>query len=263
MKGVELYGQVRRAVYVEGLSRREAARRFGIDPRTVAKMLAFSVPPGYRRSRQPARPKLDAFSGVIDRIVEEDKSRPAKQQHTSKRIFERLRDEYGYGGGITIVRAYVHEQRQRQREMFVPLSHQPGHAQVDFGEALAVIAGEERKIHFFAMDLPHSDACLVQAYPAEGSEEVFEGPNGGFEFFGGRPRPILYDNLKLAVARILGDATRRRTRIFSELESHYLFADRFGRPGKGNDKGKVEGLVGYARRNFMVPIPHAASFAEF
>ena len=105
MKGVELYGQVRRAVYVEGLSRREAGRRFGIDPRTVAKMLAFSVPPGYRRSRRPARPKLDAFSGLIDRILEEDKSRPAKQQHTAKRIFERLRDEYGYGGGITIVRA--------------------------------------------------------------------------------------------------------------------------------------------------------------
>jgi hypothetical protein len=81
MKGVELYGQVRRAVYVEGLSRREAARRFGIDPRTVAKMLAFLVPPGHRRSRQPARPKLDAFSGVIDRILEEDQSRPAKQQH--------------------------------------------------------------------------------------------------------------------------------------------------------------------------------------
>jgi hypothetical protein len=76
------------------------------------------------------------------------------------------------------------------------------------------------------------------------------------------PRSILYDNLKLGVARILGDGTRRRTRIFSELQSQYLFADRFGRPGKGNDKGKVEGLVGYARRNFMVPIPRAASFAE-
>src|SRR5271168_963577 len=263
MKGVELYGQVRRAVYVEGLSRREAARRFGIDPRTVAKMLAFSVPPGYRRSRPPARPKLDAFSGVIDRILEEDKSRPAKQQHTAKRIFERLRDEYGYGGGITIVRGYVHEQRQRQREMFVPLSHEPGHAQVDFGEALAVIAGEERKIHFFAMDLPHSDACLVQAYPAESSEAFCDGHNVGFAFFGGVPRSVLYDNIKLAVARILGDGTRNRTKVFSELQSHHLFADRFGRPGKGNDKGKVEGLVGYARRNFMVPIPHAASFADF
>jgi transposase len=262
MKRVELYGQVRRAVYVEGLSRREAARRFGIDPRTVAKMLAFSVPPGYRRSRPPRRPKLDPFVGIIDRILEEDKLRPAKQQHTAKRIFERLRDEHGYDGGITIVRGYVHEQRQRQREMFVPLRHDPGHAQVDFGEALAVIAGEERKIHFFAMDLPHSDACVVQAYPAETTEAFCEGHNVSFEFFGGVPRSILYDNSKLAVARILGDGTRQRTRVFSELQSHYLFADRFGRPGKGNDKGKVEGLVGYARRNFMVPLPRAATFAE-
>src|SRR6202022_1864490 len=142
------------------------------------------------------------------------------------------------------------------------LRHDPGHAQVDFGEALAVIAGEERKIHFFAMDLPHSDACLVQAYPAETSEAFCEGHNVSFQFFGGVPHSILYDNLKLAVARILGDGTRQRTRVFSELQSHYLFADRFGRPGKGNDKGKVEGLVGYARRNFMVPIPRAASFAE-
>src|SRR5450631_1631387 len=261
MKRVELYGQVRRAVYVEGLSRREAARRFGIDPRTVARMLAFSVPPGYRRSRPPARPKLDPFVGIIERILEEDKGQPAKQQHTSKRIFERLRDEHGYGGGITIVRGYVHEQRQRLREMFVPLRHDPGHAQVDFGAALAVIAGEERKIHFFAMDLPHSDACLVQAYPAETSEAFCEGHNAGFEFFGGVPRSILYDNTKLAVARILGDGTRRRTKVFSELQSHYVFADRFGRPGKGNDKGKVEGLVGWTRRNLLVPVPRAASFA--
>jgi hypothetical protein len=98
MKGVELYGQVRRAVYVEGLSRREAARRFGIDPRTVPKMLAFSVPPRYRRGRPPARPKLDPFVGIIDRILADDKEQPAKQQHTSKRIFERLRDEHGYTG---------------------------------------------------------------------------------------------------------------------------------------------------------------------
>src|SRR4029077_948804 len=224
MKRVELYGQVRRAVYVEGMSRREAARRFGIDPRTVAKMLAFSVPPGYRRSRPPARPKLDPFVGIIERILEEDKSRPAKQQHTSKRIFERLRDDHGYGGGITIVRAYVHEQRPRLGEVVGALRHDLGHAQVDFGEALAVIAGEERKIHFFAMDLPHSDACLVQAYPAETNEAFCEGHNVSFEFFGGVPRSILYDNLKLAVARILGDGPRRRTRIFTELQSHYLFA---------------------------------------
>ena len=175
MKGVELYARVRHAVRIEGLSRREAARRFDLDPRTVAKMLAFSVPPGYRRSKPPVRPKLDPFTGIIDRILEEDKRRPAEQQHTSKRIFERLRDEHGYPGGITIVKDYVHELRQRQREMFVPLRHDPGHAQADFGEALAVIGGVERKIHFFAMDLPHSDGCFVQAYPAETTEGLLRG----------------------------------------------------------------------------------------
>src|SRR5512138_3408199 len=107
MKSVELYAQVRFAVQIEGVSRREAARRFGIDPRTVAKMLAFSVPPGYRRRRPPARPKLYPFTGIIDWILVEDGGRPKKQRHTAKRIFERLRDEHSYSGGITIVKDYV------------------------------------------------------------------------------------------------------------------------------------------------------------
>lgn len=261
MKGVELYGRVRHAVRIEGLSRREAAVRFGIDPRTVAKMMAFSVPPGYRRSRPPARPKLDPFIGIIDRILGEDKGRPAKQRHTSKRIFERLRDEHGFAGGLTIVKDYVHDQRLRQREVFVPLRHDPGHAQVDFGEGLAEIGGVERKIHYFAMDLPHSDGGFVQAYPAETTEAFCAGHAAAFAFFGGVPKSILYDNTKLAVARILGDGRRQRTRVFSELQSHYLFEDRFGRPGKGNDKGKVEGLIGWIRRNYLVPMPRAVSLA--
>ena len=260
MKGVELYRQVRHSVRIEGLSRRETGRRFGLDPRTVAKMLSFSVPPGYRRSRPPARPKLDPFVGIIDQILEADKGRPVKQRHTSKRIFERLRDEHGYAGGLTIVKDYVLGQRQRQREMFVPLRHDPGHAQADFGEALAVIGGVERKIHFFAMDLAHSDAGFVQAYPAETTEAFCAGHVAAFDFFGKVPQSILYDNTRIAVARILGDGRRQRTRVFSELQSHYLFTDRFGRPGKGNDKGKVEGLVGLIRRNYLVPLPHAASF---
>jgi transposase len=260
MKSVELYGRVRYAVQIEGLSRREAARRFGIDPRTVAKMMMFSVPPGYRRSRTPKRPKLDPFTAIIDRILEADRTGHSKQLHTSKRIFERLRDEYGYVGGMTIVKDYVHDRRQRQREVFVPLRHEPGHAQADFGEAWAVIGGVEQKIHFFAMDLPHSDAGFVQAYPAETTEAFCAGHVAAFHFFGKVPRSILYDNSKIAVARILGDGTRQRTRVFSELQSHYLFLDRFGRPGKGNDKGKVEGLVGLIRRNYLVPLPRAASY---
>ena len=261
MKSVELYAQVRFAVQIKGLSRREAARQFGIDPRTVAKMLAFSVPPGYRRSRPSARPKLDPFIGIIDGILAADEGRPRKQRHTSKRISERLRDEHGYSGGITIVKDYVLARRLRHREVFVPLRHDAGHAQVDFGEALAEIAGVERKIHFFAIDLPHSDACFVRAYPAETAEAFCDGHNAAFAFFGKVPRSILYDNTTLAVARILGDGVRQRTRVFGELQSHYVFADRFGRPGKGNDKGKVEGLVGWIRRNLLVPVPRAASLA--
>ena len=260
MKRVELYARVRHAVQIQGISRRAAAERFGIDPRTVSKMLKFSVPPGYVRTKPPFRPKLGAFTGVIDAIMSADKDRPKKQRHTSKRVFERLRNEHGFTGGITIVKDYVAGWRQRTQEMFVPLIHPPGHAQADFGEAIGVIGGVERKIHFLAIDLPHSDAIFVVAYPAETTEAFCDGHVKAFQFFGGVPQSILYDNTTIAVARILGDGKRQRTRVFSELQSHYLFTDRFGRPGKGNDKGKVEGLVGYARRNFLVPIPVFESF---
>jgi transposase len=243
MKRVDLYAQVRRAVRIEGLSERAAARRFGIDPRTVSKMLKFSVPPGYRRSKPPVRPKLDPFIGVIDRILGDDKTRPRKQHHTAKRIFERLRDEHGFAGGITIVKDYVAGWRQRAREMFVPLEHPPGHAQADFGEALAVIGGVERKVHFFAFDLPHSDACFVVAYPAETTEAFCDAHVNAFTFFGGVPRSILYDNTKIAVARILGDGKRQRTRVFAELQSHYLFEDRFGRPGKATTRARLRGWL--------------------
>ena len=269
MLDVDDYLKVRYAVQVEGLSKRAAARRFGIDPKTVTKMMTFSVPPGYVRTKPPVRPKLDAFIAIIERILADDKERPKKQQHTAKRIFERLRDEHGFTGGVTIVKDYVAGWQQRAREMFVPLAHPPGHAQADFGEALAVIGGVERKIHFFAFDLAHSDAGFVVAYPAEATEAFCDGHVQALAFFAalaapgqaGVPKSILYDNTKIAVARILGDGKRQRTRVFTELQSHYLFEDRFGRPGKGNDKGKVEGLVGYARRNFMVPVPVFDSFA--
>ena len=145
----------------------------------------------------------------------------------------------------------------------MPLAHPPGHAQVDFGEAVGVIGGVRQKIHFFCMDLPQSDACFVKGYPAETTEAFLDGHVSAFAFFGGVPLSILYDNLKIAVAKICGDGKRERTRAFTELVSHYLFKDRFGRPGKGNDKGKVEGLVKYARANFMTPIPVAASYEAF
>ncbi len=260
---MELYVRVRRAVLVDGLSQRAVAREFGISRKSVRKMVSFSVPPGYRRQQAVKRPKLDPWVGVIDAIVEEDKARPAKQRHTAKRVFDRLREEHQFTGGYTIVKDYLRCAAQRGREMFIPLVHPAGEAQADFGEALAVIGGVECKAHYLVVDLPHSDDCFVIAFPAETTEAFLEGHVKAFAYFGGVPTRILYDNTKIAVAKILGGTERKRTRAFSELQSHYLFADKFGRPAKGNDKGKVEGLVGYARRNFMVPIPRFASWDAF
>ena len=108
-------------------------------------------------------PKLDPYRGVIDRILEDDRSLQKKQRHTAKRIYERLRAEHRFSGKYTIVKDYVRERRRRTREMYVPLSHPPGHAQCDFGQAKAVIGGVEQTIHYFVLDLPHSDACFVKA----------------------------------------------------------------------------------------------------
>jgi len=259
---VEIYGRVRRAVRVEGRSQRAVAREFGLSRETVRKMLRYAVPPGYQRQQPIKRPKLGPWLGIIDAILEDDKQRPVKQRHTAKRIFERLKEEHGFTGGYTIVKDYVRTATLRAQEMFVPLTHPAGEAQVDFGEALVVIAGVEQKAHYLAMDLPHSDDCFVAAFPAETTDAFLEGHVRAFAYLGGVPTRILYDNTRIAVAKILGGEERQRTRSFSELQSYYLFADKFGRPARGNDKGKVEGLVGYARRNFMVPIPRASSWEE-
>ena len=140
-----------------------AARHFGIARETVKKMLSFSVPPGHRRRAEIKRPKLDRFTEIIDRWLLEDLAQKRKQRHTAKRVFERLR---GFSGSYTIVKDYIREHRRRSREMFVPLHHPPGHAQADFGEAAVVIGGVEQTAHFFAFDLPQSDACFVRANAA-------------------------------------------------------------------------------------------------
>ncbi len=257
---MELYQNVRRAVLVDKMSRRGAARYFGIDRKTVDKMLVLSAPPPHGRKGRTFSRKLEGLTDFIEQILIDDRTVHAKQRHTVVRIFERLRDERGFTGGETIVREYVAVQKRRTREVFVPLSHRPGHAQVDFGEADAIIDGQQVRHHYFCMDLPHSDAPFFKTYPGEVAEAFCDGHVEAFAFFGGVPQSILYDNTKLAVAKILGDGTRSRSQMFSALQSHYLFEDKFGRPGKGNDKGKVEGLVGYVRRHFMVPLPVAPDF---
>ena len=159
-----------------------------IDPPTIV----YSVPPGYRRTAPIKRPKLDGFTEIIDAWLREDVDRPRKQRHTAKRVLGRLREEHGFTGGYTIVKAYLRQRGRRRREMFVPLHHAPGHAQADFGEALVVIGGVEQKAHFFVFDLPHSDACYVRAYPAATAEAWADGHVHAFAFFGRVPLSVLY-----------------------------------------------------------------------
>lgn len=260
MYHVDLYRRVRLACHHEGLSHREAARRFGIDRKTVSKILKHSTSPGYQRRHAPVRPRLDPYIGVIDQILEADKGHLKKHRHTAKRIFERLRDEHGFTGSLTIVTDYVREKKRKTKEVFVPLWHAPGHAQADFGESWAFIDGVKLKVHYFVLALPHSDACFVKAYPRETTEAFCDGHVSAFGFLGGVPLSIVYDNTTIAVAQIKKDGERVLTETFSKLQSHYVFQEKFGRPGKGNDKGKVEGLVGYVRRNYLIPIPRFASF---
>ena len=260
---MDLYRRVRLACHHQGMSIREASRQFGISRETVSKMLQFSEPPGYRRKAESKRPKLDGFTDIIDGYIEDDKLVPRKQRHTAKRIFDRLKDEHNFTGGYTTIKDYVRTHHQRHKEVFVPLSHAPGHGQADFGEAQVIIAGVLQKAHFFVLDLPHSDACYVRAYPRAVTEAWLDGHNHAFAFFGGVPLSMLYDNDRCLVARIQSDGTRKRTAAFSGFLSHYLIKDNYGRPGKGNDKGKVEGMVGYTRRNYMVPIPQFDSFDAF
>lgn len=210
MYSVELYTRVRRACHVEGMSIRSAAVHFGIDRKTVAKILKHSVPPGYRRDDPPSRPKLNPFIAIIDKILEQDKSWLKKQRHSARRIHARLRDEHGFTGGMTIVTDYVREKKRRTHEVFVPQSHAPGHAQVDFRESPGAIGGVERKLHYIAMAPPHSDAPFMKAYPAETSEAFCDGHAAVFAFFGGAPLSIVYDNTTLAVAKIYGDGVVNR-----------------------------------------------------
>jgi transposase len=262
MHKIELYAAVRQFIFVDGNSQRHAAQVFGLSGKTVKKMCEHPLPLGLQRTRPGFKRTLGPFVGFIDEILKSDLNAPPKQRHTAGRIYERLRDEHGYTGRKDTVVRHVSQSRPRIREAFVPLLHPPGHAQVDFGEAVAVIAGERRKVHVFHMILPHSDAPFLKAYPAETTAAFLDGHISAFRFFGKVPHTILYDNTALAVGSITGDGVRYRTKAFSTLVSYYLFKDRFCRIARGNDKAKVEGLVKHGRRSFLTPVPVVESIAE-
>lgn len=230
--------------------------------RTLEKILDHSQPPGYRQHKPRKRPTIGPFEQWIEQILKTDKQIPKKQRHTAKRIWQRLQKEKGFTGGYTAVKEAVRRIRQGAQEVFMPLKHPPGEAQVDFGYALARIEGRLQKIAFFVMALPHSDAAFVIAFERECTETFWEGHVRAFEFFGGVANRISYDNSRIAVSKIIGGRERRLTHGFLQLKSHYLFKHHFCRVARGNEKGVVEGLVKYTRLNFMVPVPQVRSLEE-
>ncbi len=259
---MDRWTEIRRAVLTGSLSKRQACRQYNIHWATLQKILSHEEPPGYRRTKPPHRPKIERFLPYLQAMLDADKTAPKKQRHTAQRIWQRLREEHGFTGGYTIVKDVVRELRVGRREVFVPLSHPPGEAQVDFGFAEIDLAGVRTPVALFVLSLPYCDAVYCQVFPRECTEVFLEGHRRAFEFVGGVPRRIAYDNLKTAVAQITGSRERQVTREFQRLQSHYLFTPHFCLVRRPNEKGHVERLLEYARSNFLVPVPQVQSLAE-
>jgi len=245
-----------------GESKRSILRETGMHWTTLEKILSHSSPPGYRKSKKRLKPVLGPHIEWIEGVLESDRSVHKKHRHTVKRIFDRLRDERGYIGGYTVVRDFVATFKATKKEVFFPLVHHPGEAQVDFFQALAKIDGVLTKVHVFCMALPYSDLFFVKAYPRECSEVFFDGHVETFRFFGGVPYRISYDNLRIAVKAITGCHRRELTDGFLEVVSHYLFEPYFCTVRRGNEKGVVEGLAKYVRLNVFVPVPQVKDWNE-
>jgi transposase len=260
MKTMFWYDLVRRLHYRDGLSKHEISRRTGLHRKTINKMLLYARPPGYRLQHARPKTKLGPFLGIIDQILQDDRQAPLKQRHTAKRILSRLREEYGFTGSYTIVKDYVREKRLGMKEVYFPLEQRPGTSQIDFGAAKVIIGGREVKAHVFCMALPYSDAIFVKAYPTEALEAVQDGHNAAYAFFEGVPPTALYDNMSTAVKAVFKGRDRGLTDGFLALRSHYLFTSDFCNVGRANEKGVVERLVGYVRRNFLVPLPRFSSW---
>ena len=256
--------EIRRAHYIDGKSIRQIQREMGHHRETIRKALEGGEVPHYEQQAPRPSPMLDPVKPVIDRWLAEDRDRPVKQRHTAKRIYERLTTEYAFSGAESTVRRYVGERRkQLGTQVFIPLDYEPGRlAQVDFGEAQVVIAQEQLTAQLFCLRLGFSKQPFVTALPTQAQEAFLEGHVRAFEFLGAVPRVLVYDNLKVAVKRILEGRNREEQASFVAFRSHYLFESRFCTPRQGHEKGLVEGLVGYARRNWLVPVPEFATWDE-
>lgn len=264
MISVEDREKMRRAYFVEGKGLRQIARELHVARKTVLKAIESAEAETYTFGQPRPAPILGPYKQRIDGLLAENDRLPRKQRYTSHKIYHEL-VKAGYQGGESTVRGYIGERRRERRrpKVYIPLEFDPGtDAQVDWGEALAEIDGERSTVQVFFMRLCYSRRLFLMAFPAQKQEAFLEGHVQAFRFFEGVPHRIAYDNLKAAVQKILEGHTRQEQLAFVAFRSHYLFESHFCTPGQGHEKGGVEHGVGFGRRNFMVPIPKVASFAE-
>ena len=213
--------QIRRAYYIEDKSIREIHREMGYHRQTIRKALEGGEVPAYTRQGPRPCPVLDPVKPIIDQWLAEDQKRPRKQRHTARRIWQRLTAEYGFEGAESTVRRYVGQRRKAiQAEVFIPLSYAPGQtAPVDFGEAQVIMATEEVTVQLFCLRLGYSKQPFVMALPTQAQEAFFEAHVRAFDFLGGVPREIVYDNLKTAVKRVLEGRHREEQDAFVAFRS--------------------------------------------
>jgi transposase len=264
---VEQFEQIRRDRALEGLSIRALAKRHGVHRRAVRQALESPVPPAKRRPVSRPAPKLGPFRALIDEWLQADLQAPRKQRHTSRRIWQRLREEHGAEVSERQVDRYVASRRRMMGEVeaFVPLVSDAGvEAEVDWGQAQVMLRGEPVEVHVFLMRACHSGASFVAAFQTETQQAFLEGHVAAFEWFGGVFALVRYDNLKAAVARVLKGRRRSESDRFVALRSHYLFESSFCQRGErgAHEKGGVEGEVGRFRRRHLVPVPKVASMTE-
>jgi transposase len=260
---VELKELIRKEYFLKRKSIRQIARELHHSRKTVRKAIQDPGVPVYTRKKPPEKQAIGPFAEVIRKWLEEDEKRPAKQRHTARRIFDRLRDEHGYMGTDRTVRREVSLLRAKLPESHVPQTYLPADgATFDFGEAQVIFRGLERTVHLACMRLDCSSKFFVCALPTERRESLFESHLRGFAYLGGVPLRVRYDNLTTAVYKILKGRNREEQSLWVAFRSHFLFEAHYCAPGKGQEKGGVENLVGYARRNFLVPLPKVETFDE-